>query len=218
MKKNHPTKPTGVNGPIEIAIGAERNQVEFLPIKFPSTKGEIEEFIVAGFLKEAKQKKILDSSILGVQQNKLDDFDFSLNTSSGKKALELMEIAPLENLRGSYEKAPSSYKPYEFAEHILNKLMSKSSRYASSKGSGIVLLTYITDWRFDLSNTVITLLQYWCVSTQHSFEQIYCYTPTTKEEGVATLIYPTPKEFWQNFNPETYKDNVVHNIDPTSWE
>ena len=52
--------------------------------------------------------------------------------------LELIEIAPLEHIRGSYEDAPSSYKPYDFAEYILSKLMGKSNKYQNSTNSDIV--------------------------------------------------------------------------------
>jgi hypothetical protein len=151
--------------------------------------------------------------------NEQNDFDFSLRFSGAlKKFLELMEIAPLEHLRGPHESAPTSYKPFEFAEYILDKLLKKSARYRTSNNGGLLLLVYITDWRFNLSETVIALLQYWSATRDHCFEGIYCYSPISAEDGIAQLIYPTPKEFWANFNPELYRENITNNLDPTGWE
>lgn len=152
------------------------------------------------------------------KQNHQNDFDFSVVTTEGPKFLELMEIAPLENLRGSYDKAPSSYKPYDFAAYILAKINGKSERYRGAASSNICLLMYITDWAFTLSPTVIALLQYWTAHQSHSFQYIFCYSPIDTESGIANLIYPTPKNFWKSFNPDTYRENVVHNLSPLKWE
>ena len=54
-----------------------------------------------------------------------------------------MEVAPLEQICGSYESASESYKPYELADYIFNKILGKSSRYQTSVGDGLFLLIYI---------------------------------------------------------------------------
>jgi hypothetical protein len=96
-----------------------------------------------------------------------------------------MGIAPLENLRGSYEKAPSSYRPYDFAEYIFAKINRKSERYRGAAASNICLLIYITDWAFTLSQTVVALLQYWSAHQSHSFQYIFCYSPFDVESWTA---------------------------------
>jgi hypothetical protein len=125
-----------------------------------------------------------------------------------------MEIAPLEHLRTTYDKAPESYKPYDFAKYIFEKIMAKSLRYRTSNKGGLILLAYVTDWHFVLSVTVAALLQYWLCHTTHSFEAVYCYSPIEKDSGVVEVFYPTPKEFWIGFNPESYKENTVWNLPP----
>ncbi len=216
MPKNTPRKPTGKNGLVRMSFSPKRSLAEFQPIEFPTTKEEIEKLIVGGFLKAAKEQNLLDNSV-EEKQNQLDDFDFTLSTAFKEKSLELMEIAPLENLSGSYKSAPTSYKPYDFADYIFKKLMGKSDRYSGSTGSGLILLMYITDWRFVLNEMVITLLEYWSLHKQHSFERIYCYSPITSDEGVLSPIYPTPNIFRKDFNPESYKEKLVQNLDPKGW-
>lgn len=208
---NSPRKPTGTIGPLQVsAAGAE-----FLQVEFPRTKEEVEHFILEAFIRDSGS---LPLRISEWKQNRQNDFDFSIGTTEGPKFLELMEIAPLENLRGSYDKAPSSYKPYDFAEYILAKINGKSERYRGAASSNICLLMYVTDWAFTLSQTVIALLQYWSAHQSHSFQYIFCYSPIDAESGIAHLIYPTPKDFWKNFSPDAYRENVVHNFSPLKWE
>src|SRR5690606_18601095 len=130
---------------------------------------------------------------------------------------ELMEIAPLENLRGSYASAPSQYKPYDFAQYIYGKAMKKSSRYVGKKSPRIVLLVYVTNWSFILSESVVCLLQYWLQSDPHNFEQVYVHHPVEPGFGFTSLLFPTPAVHWKNFDPATLKDNVVQNLSPLEW-
>ena len=219
MAKNKPKKPTGVTGACIMSLGDVSAQAEFLPLKFPKAKEEIEAFIVGSFLNEGKKRpNFFSTHEIEVKQNKLDDYDFTLYSPYGEMSLELMEIAPLENLLGSYENAPKSYKPYDFAKFIFDKLMGKSVRYASSTGDGLILLMYVTDWHFALSETIINLLKYWTAQTQHSFEEIFFYVPIEPEGGLPYLIYPIPGVSWENFNPETYKENVVQIVGPIGWK
>jgi len=212
------TKPTGITGPITVTFGATGSVAEFKQLEFPKTKEEIEKFIVNGFLKAAATLNFLPQAVVSASQNDQANFDFSLKlTGGGTKSLELMEIAPLENLRGSYVSAPASYKPYDFARFIFEKLMAKSQRYKASNQGGLILLVYVTDWHFVLSQTVTALLQYWTCHTAHSFEAIYCYSPMDESSGIAELIYPTQTEFWTTFDPERYKENLVINLSPTAW-
>jgi len=96
---NPPRKPTGTTGPLHVSA----EEAEFLQLEFPSTKEEIEEFIVEAFVRNSDSMPLRISEW---KQNHQNDFDFSVVTTEGPKFLELMEIAPLENLRGSYDKHP----------------------------------------------------------------------------------------------------------------
>lgn len=210
MVKSH-RKPVGKIGPVRISSEG----AEFQRLAFPETKDEIEAFIVQAFTSETLPGGL---RIKSVHQNRENDFDFKVKTTEGSKYLELMEIAPLENLRGSYEAAPAKYKPYDFANYILTKILGKSGRYDGEKRSSIVLLLYITDWSFTLSESVIALLQYWLTRQPHSFEYVFCYQPIDHAAGVRHLIFPTPADHWATFDPETLRENEVHNLSPLKWE
>ena len=142
MGRKH-RKPTGSTGTTRIGPDG----VKFMQLDFPETKEEIEEFIVASFRCEPLPGGL---TIKSRHQNRENDLDFAIKTTMGSKFLELMEIAPLEHLRGSYESAPDSYRPYEFAKYIHAKAMRKSDRYSGNKPPKIVLLLYVTHWTFTL--------------------------------------------------------------------
>ena len=208
---NPPRKPTGTIGPLHLSD----EEAKFLHFEFPRTKEKIESFIVEAFVRNSGS---IPLRITEWKQNQQNDFDFSVGTTDGPKFLELMEIAPLENLRGSYDKAPSSYKPYDFAANIFAKINGKSEKYRGAASSNICLLMYVTDWAFTLSQTVIALLQYWTSHQSHSFEYIFCYSPIDACYGIPNLIYPTSKDFWKKINPDSYRENVVHNLSPLKWD
>jgi hypothetical protein len=210
-----PNKPIGVNGPVKIDAGSDSCKIEFQQLDFPKTKEEIEAFIVRGFLRDAVANNFLPPVSVAPQQNAQDDFDFTLTIEGHEaKSLELMEIAPLEHLRGSYAMSPDKYKPYELAEYIKNKVLKKSERYRTSTGSGIVLLVYVTDWHFVLSELVLELLQYWLTHTSHCFQAIYSYQPIDLASGVVHVIFPSASR--SNFDPEAFRDHQVWNSNPVT--
>jgi hypothetical protein len=129
-----------------------------------------------------------------------------------------MEVAPLEDLRGSYDKSPSSYKLYDFAAYILAKINGKSGRYRGAGSSNVCLLMCVADWEVTLSETVIALLQCRATHQSHGFQYIFCYSPIDAESGIANLICPTPRCFWKSFNADAYRKNNVHNLSPLKWE
>ncbi len=189
--------------------------IEFQKIDFPRNKEEVEAFIVRSFLNSGG---MLPLTINGFSQNEQSDFDFSIDTSEGKKYLELMEIAPLENLRGSYQSAPPKYRPFDFAEYIFKKMMMKSDKYQGVISSNICLLVYITDWAFTISEKVVTLLQYWTANKTHSFQYVFCYSPIDQSTGDARLLYPTHFECWSDFDPEIFRGFEVINFSPLRWQ
>nr|WP_315483887.1 hypothetical protein [uncultured Undibacterium sp.] len=204
-------KPVGVNGPVFLTDrGAEFQQLEY-----PTIKEEIEMLVAKSFSAGPIPGGLQISSLEQQDQN---DFDFKAKSNFGFLNLELMEIAPLENLRGSYAKAPSEYKPYDFAKYIHAKAMRKSERYGGSKVPRIVLLLYVTDWAFVLSESVICLLQYWLQNTPNNFFQVYVHHPVQLGFGVTRLLLPTPEAHWATFNPETLRENIVTNLSPIKWE
>jgi hypothetical protein len=185
-----------------------------LRVSFPRTKDEIERFIVESFAKGPIPGGFV---VQAVRKNKENDFDFSIDSSHGRMYLELMEVAPLEALRGSYEQAPSSYNAYDLARFIHGKVMAKSQRYVGVKNTPVALLLYITNWTFTLSETSVALLQFWMAMQLHAFKYAFAHHPVDESGGRTSLVFPTPVGFWKDFDPERLRENVVHNISPHGW-
>jgi hypothetical protein len=205
-------KPTGSIVPVQVVTVGGTTKIKRQPIKFPDSKDEIEKFIIKSFLAAIPPEKLI-APFVNIQPNQENDFDFIDQGAKRPTYIELMEIAPLENVSGSYDEAPSAYNAYSFAEELLAKIVAKSNKYSVSKDTRLVLLTYITDWRFNFSDTVVSLVQYWTLPKQHVFSEIYSYRPKSDCEGIAYRIYPTPLEYWIDFNPDLFRGNVVHNLD-----
>jgi hypothetical protein len=211
-------KPTGESGITKITETADGAKVEFMPAIFPATKEAIEAEIAVVFLKLAPQMHVFPCAGCEPQKNPEADLDFTLRCPDGTaRKLELMEIAPLEHAK-TFNAASPSYKPYELTQYILAKIHGKSKKYGPARGAEKHLLIYNTDWKFILSESVIALLQYWTLHTSHNFSGIYLYMPMSKVEGVSKLLFPTPLEFWKTFNPDSLRDNVVHNLSPKGWK
>jgi hypothetical protein len=206
-------KPTGITGPVRVKTGKGAPKVDFLPVEFPTTKPEIEALVVRSFLASAPEG-LLTAPLIDVLPNDENDLDFVDAGAATPTYIELMEIAPLENVGGSYTSASSSYKPYDFAESLLAKILKKSARYRVGPKTRLVLLTYVTDWRFILSQTVVALLQYWTLVRAHAFSEIYTFKPTSASDGFSNRIFPTPRAFWRGFNPDAFRDTVTKNIEP----
>lgn len=218
MSPKKPKKPTGINGLIHFSNNSEGVSLKFQPVEYPETKEQIEKFIAEGFLKAAVRQNLISESPTNLDQNELNNFDFTLTVDEEVKFLELMEIAPLEKIKGGYKDAPDTYKPYDFSENILKKLLKKSRKYENSTKSGLVLLLYITDWRFHLDNVAIALLQYWTLNENHNFESIFLYFPSPNASGKAIRIFPTEIDFWDGFEPNEFVDNIVINLGYSDWK
>lgn len=159
----------------------------------------------------------LDYWVTSVRKNELDDFDFSVETTDGPKIIELMEIAPLEDVEGGHEAAPSKHDNYEFAEWIFGKILEKSRKYRGSADDSLILLTYVTDWKFWPGMGAQSLLQYWALTKPHNFEEIHFHVPADGG-GIGWPVYPTPEENWEEFDAEQIRGTTVQNLDPDGWE
>ncbi|MDD3002644.1 MAG: hypothetical protein PHS06_02115 [Candidatus Shapirobacteria bacterium] len=209
-------KPVGSNGIIRIHINKKSN--DFIKIKLPENKVDIEKLFATRFLQVIKEKKWFKKyENTNLSPNQENDLDFIVNFTC-ETYLELMEIAPLDYFKTDFENAPNLYYDYDFAKYILEKIIKKSNKYKSIKDRPIYLLLYITDWKFLLSDTVISLLQYWLAEGNHSFTEIYYITYTIDDSNDLFLIYPTEKEYFKNFNENKYKKNITYLPDPNKWK
>jgi hypothetical protein len=176
-------------------------KAEFQPISFPKDKAKREQFIVKFVTHGLRRSghnpyKLTEEPI----QNPESDYDFTLQTVSGTEYLELMEVAPLEGVGGSYQKAPGSYNHGELADFIYDKLIAKSTKYRARPLPRIHLLLYTTDWRFLVSYNVLRLVGYCCQQTEHSFKTIIYFAPQDATQGDAKILYPLPPNAFKDFD------------------
>lgn len=201
-------KPTGTLG--AVTFGSEGRMPAFNAVQFPPIKEEIETFVLNAALRQMRKNGQQCYDLIAEPvQNPQNSFDFTLLTSSGEQYLDLMEVAPLEHIQGSYDNAPHSYNHGGFADAVWGKVDAKSKKYGSSPRAVIHLLLYSTDWRFRIAEEVITLLAYWCICRTHCFKTIVYYIPHNQiqEEiqGELKLIYPRLPEEFTNFDEMQYR-------------
>jgi hypothetical protein len=212
--KRKPRKPTGTIGPI--IIGPHDRGVEFRPIDFPTDKAEVERYIMTFVISGLRKTGTNFYKLVGNPvQNPEDDFDFTLPTKSGKEYLELMEVAALDHVGGSYNAAPASYNHGELADYVYAKLMAKAKKYGSPSHVPVHLLLYTTDWRFRLSQNVLALLAYWCLRREHLFKTILYFVPDDATHGEARIVYPIASESLANFDEQAARNRRSIIGDPT---
>jgi hypothetical protein len=95
----------------------------------PTTKAQIEKTIVDIFLRSHTYFTGEPFFLSNPRQNGENDFDFTVTSQRGDAFLELMEIAPLAQYGGSYEKVSPGYRAGELATAISKKIFKKSGRY-----------------------------------------------------------------------------------------
>ena len=214
-------KPTGDSGPIKVSINPDRQPgAIFDKIEFPKIKSDIEQYIVSKFIHSADKelsksgdKFFISNPIL----NSENDFDFNVTTPRGLAFLELMEAAPLELIKGNYSNAKASYKPYDMANNIIEKITKKSNKYPNNLKSELFLLIYGTHWSFYFDELTYMYLRYFLSKMKTSFNAIFTYFPLDINEGVVKWLFPVPPDFIENFDPDLYTHNIVCNLDPNKW-
>lgn len=213
-------KPTGDNGIVRVQFGGNVSPVSsFVKVKPPEDKANIEELFAKRFLKGVKIKKWFKKfETTDLVPNQEKDLDFVVSFTDSEMYLELMEIAPLDYFKTDFKNAPNLYYDYDFAKYIFEKIVVKSNKYKSIMDKPICLLVYVTDWKFLLSNTVISLLQYWLLINRHIFAEIYYLTYTSDDLDDLFLMYPTDREYFKDFDENKYKKNITCLPDPGGWK
>lgn len=189
---------------------------EFQALKFPTDKAECEryvvKFVVGGL---AKMGTNFYALVADPVQNPEDDFDFTFPTKAWKKEyLELMEVAALEHVGGSYDAAPASYNHGELADYVYSKLIKKAQRYGVLQ-TPVHLLLYTTDWRFRLAPGVLALLGYWLGSCEHSFKTVLYFVPDDATHGEAKVVYPVGAKTWAKFDEQALRNRKTLIGDPS---
>jgi DNA-binding sugar fermentation-stimulating protein len=102
-----PKKPTGTMGSLHLS---SHGGATYTPIAWPETKDHIENHVLRAALESAKLAAVeLYDLVREPVRNEEQHFDFTLHTRTGVEYLDLMEIAPLRKMGGSFANAPGAY-------------------------------------------------------------------------------------------------------------
>lgn len=115
--ENEKRKPTGTIG--DLTLYPDGRRPKFTPIQFPTSKAEIESQILHTTLEVARKSGLNPYDLdRDPEQNPENSFDFTLPTAHGEQYLDLMEVAPLEGIGGSYKKAQDYYNHGKLSDYI----------------------------------------------------------------------------------------------------
>jgi len=203
--KSKPKKPSGKMGALSIGPAGFR----FESIPWPAVKDQLEDFVLTAAIRSAREA---GTNLYELEQdpvrNPEQDFDFTIHTRAGIQYLDLMEIAPLRDVRGPHEKVPANYVVGEMADAIWDELDRKSSKYAANL-LPVHLLIYPTDWRFRISRSVTDILGYWSCIRAHSFASIVYFAFDDATSGELVKIAPRPAEDFAGFDESRIRASVI---------
>lgn len=212
MPKKITKKPYGILGETTLS---ERNggEATFTRMAFPDDKAEAERQIANLFYNNYQANLIRIDLINPPVQNREDDLDFNINDGGVEKYLELAEIAPSEYMSKGYRYIPNTYHLYEMAMAVFGEIEKKAKKYTGI-GKPIILLLYITDYRFhfNLEGTILNLLKYKCFYANFKFDKIIILNPMG-DSCTITQIFPQCTDWPFPFNP----DNIMNNKNATVW-
>lgn len=178
-----PNKPTGKVG--AISIGSEGVKME--NIDFSTHKEGIERYVAQQFVTHPPRDEIEFFLAETLQQNLQDDLDFKVNTKAGSKYLELMEFAPLDQLRSGHDQVPTQHNVGVMADFFLKEIEKKSIKY--SNVPDIFLVTYTTERALNLM-PYLRVIKSQLNQSQLSLERIY-YVSLHGTTGASSLpLYP----------------------------
>lgn len=146
MSKRRPRKPRGKIGTLRLGKPAS-----YIEIRLPDFKADIEKVILQNALAAAAAQKTDLYALTGPPiQNGENDFDFTLPSARGDEYLDLMEVAPLHEFGGSYDKSPQVIQVGELARMVYDLIAQKSSKYPRARVDPIHLRLYSADRRLAL--------------------------------------------------------------------
>ncbi len=194
---SRPRKPTGELG--ELVFTSEG--ISHRRIELPDAKEDIERFIVErAFRCRAEELQRLYRNVGVPQQNPENSFDFTMQSESGTESLELMEVAPLETLGGSFETAPYAYTAGELADAVWAEVAKKASKYGESRKDTIHLLLYCTDRRFSPPPPFWTIVSSVAHRERHPFKTIVFCAPAGDDDAYIEVIAPVPSSKFDGFD------------------
>lgn len=212
-KRHRPRKPTGTTG--HVSLDPHTRSAEFVTVNFPSTKPEIERYVLDCALGTVRKRghnlyRLTAPAVRNVEQ----DFDFTLPTENGTQYLDLMEMKPS---RGPYHSAPGSYRVWDFAEAVYGDIVTKARKYGPNRHDVIHLLLYSTDQRFQPDFGVFQLLKVWLGQKRHCFRSVLHYSPADQTSGEMLRVFrTTPEE--RRCDIQELRERVIMTADFTKME
>jgi hypothetical protein len=166
----------------------------FSQVDLPAKKDDIERVVLAAALDAEPPLDLRTFYALTTEPEQLreQDFDFQLTTRSGTKYLDLMEVAPLETVGGSYQKVPAYHSLAERVEAVYAKILTKSAKYGRPRTS-VHLLLYATDYRFDLEGGDGDLLAHRLNRREHCFATVLYARLYPGRRAVNRVLFPLSK-------------------------
>ena len=157
-------------------------------LALPDTQSEIEWFVAKGWAGavESKDPGIFD--VASLEQLPQANHDFTIRTRTGKlKYLQLTEFIGDPKFHGDYESAAKQHSAGERLGQILALIEKKAKRYGDTED--VVLLIYITDFRFNLM-PVAAVLGTRFNSVPSPFERIYYVSVKPDGSAAVVVIHP----------------------------
>ena len=177
-----PKKPTGEIG----ATVNSPNSAGWERIQFPTEKHKIEQVVLDWFVKAGQKAGF---SFRRIKPNKENDFDFDLTLPGGLVHLELTELMYRDDEGQPYQSRNSRIETLRYANQIVDSIRKKNAHYSAKQKVPIHLLTYITHWRFGLSENVIATVQHLLSKSPLVFEHVFLVTPFHGTEARLDLLY-----------------------------
>lgn len=191
---------------------------EFMSFAFPRTKEAKERYVAAPFVEKAAHYSLFPFTVLEPpKQNPTKDLEFTLETSDGRKHLELMEVHLRDFVEIAGPTEASSYDVYGVTSQIFKGICAQSRRCQEARSNGVVLLIYVTHWQFCLPDPVLSLLSYWMTSEAPVFEQVFYVTFLDAGDVSISKIYPSHPHDFQGFDPQKYRGMRTFLLNALGW-
>lgn len=203
-------KPTGELGSFSLGLPGGP---EFRSVKFPSSKPEIEDFVLRQALEGFKKQQLQPPWLAIPERNQENHFDYTIPVHP-PEYLDLMEIAPLPQT-GGY-KATELHRSYgDLADEIWSALTQKALRYGRPGVQKIHILGYITDFAFDLFPDLLQILSYYLSISDRGLSSVTYAVPS--EDGVARvqIIHPVSRDAFIGFSLRRARSRHSRVGDPT---
>ena len=158
-------------------------------VQFPSVKSDIEDVIATGLVKwMAERPRNFTVRLVSIHQNIENANDFAAISDLGPCELELVEYAPLDRFKGSYQETPHTVKLSEIHDDILSLIGKKHEKYGG-RCQNILLCIYVTHAGFNLPGPVIAHLKV-ALAGKFSFAAIYFCLPLDENNVASTQLTP----------------------------